>query len=195
MAVAGPKATPDRVRSTSPHGEDAAEGIDIRRLQASFPELEIIELIGRGGMGEVYRARQVNLDRVVAFKVLPPRLDADPTFAARFTREAQTLAKLNHPNIVTVFEFGERQGLFYLLMEYVDGADLRHLMRDNTLSPQDALGIISQICDALQYAHDLRVVHRDIKPENILVDQRGQVKTADFGLVKLLTPPLPSRYP
>jgi serine/threonine protein kinase len=194
LGAAMPESQAERVFTTGPHRAAVTGQLDIAHLQAAFPELEILDFIGRGGMGEVYRARQLNLDRVVALKVLPPQLDADPMFAERFTREARTLAKLNHPNIVTLFEFGERGGLFFLLMEYVQGTDLRRLMMDTSLTPHESLAIVSQICDSLQYAHDLNIVHRDVKPENILVDERGHVKIADFGLAKLLTPsgPAPS---
>jgi hypothetical protein len=96
------------------------------------------------------------------------------------------MAQLSHPNIVTVFDFGQAGGLYYFVMEYVDGANLRQLMHAGTLAPKEALAIIPQICDALQYAHDEGVVHRDIKPENILIDKKGRVKVADFGLSKLL---------
>ena len=154
-------------------------------LAARFPELEIQELIGRGGMGAVYKARQKNLDRLVALKILPPEIGRDPAFAERFAREAQAMARLNHPHIVGVYEFGERQALYFFVMEYIDGLNLRQLMASGNVSPKEALAIVPQICDALQFAHDQGIVHRDIKPENILLDRRGQVKIADFGLAKL----------
>lgn len=155
-------------------------------LVGQFPNLEILHLLGQGGMGAVYLARQTKLDRVVALKVLSPRLGNDPTFAERFIREAKTLAKLSHPNIVTVFDYGQTDNLNYLLMEYVDGVNLRDAIQSGKLTPKEALAIVPQICDALQYAHDAGVIHRDIKPENILLDQQGHVKIADFGLAKLL---------
>jgi len=151
-----------------------------------FPSLEILELLGRGGMGAVYKARQRQLDRVVALKILPPGIGDDPAFAERFTREARALAKLNHPGIVTIYDFGRANGLFYFLMELVDGVNLRQLLHTGRVSPREALAIVPQICDALQYAHDQGVVHRDIKPENILLDRLGRVKVADFGLAKLV---------
>jgi tRNA A-37 threonylcarbamoyl transferase component Bud32 len=155
-------------------------------LARHFPLLDILELMGQGGMGAVYKARQKGLDRVVALKILPPAAGRDPAFAERFTREARALARLNHPNIVTVHDFGQAGEYFYFLMEYVDGANLRQSIRARTLQPREALATIPQICDALQYAHDEGIVHRDIKPENILLDRRGRVKIADFGLAKLL---------
>jgi Flp pilus assembly protein TadD/HEAT repeat protein/predicted Ser/Thr protein kinase len=151
-----------------------------------FPQLEILELIGKGGMGAVYKARQKQLNRFVALKILPPGIGGDPAFAERFTREARALAQLNHPNIVTLYEFGESSGQFYFLMEFVDGVNLRQLLNTSRVAPREALAIVPQICDALQFAHDQGIVHRDIKPENILLDRRGRVKVADFGLAKLM---------
>ena len=157
-------------------------------LVAKFPNLEIQHLVGHGGMGAVYQARQKNLDRIVALKILSPKLGNDPAFAERFMREARTLAKLAHPNIITVFDFGEADHTYYLIMEFVDGVNLRDAISEGHLTTDEALSVIPQICDALQYAHDEGVVHRDIKPENILLDKRGRVKIADFGLAKLLDP-------
>ncbi len=153
-------------------------------LAAHFPQLEILDLIGRGGMGAVYKARQPALDRFVALKILPPQ--ASPDFAERFAREARSLARLNHPNIVGVYDFGQAAGYHYFVMEYVDGANLRQVEQDGRLEPAEALQIIRQICDALQYAHETGIVHRDIKPENILLDAQGRVKIADFGIAKIL---------
>jgi len=175
-----------------------------------FPNLEILERLGRGGMGVVYKARQKSVNRLVALKILAPERSADPQFAVRFQREAEALARLNHPNIVTLYEFGRTEtppthpasqpespnpqtprsaaGLYFFLMEFVDGVDLRQLLHGNRVSPREALAIVPQICDALQYAHDQGIVHRDIKPENILMDRRGRVKVADFGLAKMVEP-------
>ena len=125
-------------------------------LAAQLPQLEVLELIGKGGMGAVYRARQKELDRVVALKILPPGVSGDPTFAERFAREAKALAKLNHPNIVTIYDFGSVAGvadpgrpasalpatankMFYFVMEFVDGVNLRQLLRDRKLEPEEAL--------------------------------------------------------
>ena len=154
-------------------------------LGALLPQLEVCELIGQGGMGAVYRAVQRHLDRSVALKILPRERGADPDFAARFAREAKALARLNHPNLVAIHDYGQTDGWCWLVMEFVDGANLRQVMHTGRLSPQQALAIVPQLCDALQYAHDEGVVHRDIKPENILLDARGRVKIADFGLAKL----------
>jgi predicted Ser/Thr protein kinase len=163
-----------------------------------FPQLEILDLLGQGGMGTVFKARQTKLDRLVAVKIIRPETANDPAFAERFMREARTLARLNHPSIVAVHDFGEINleadggpsaisggTLYFFIMEYVDGANLRQLMQSGPISPQLTLGIVQQVCDALQFAHDEGVVHRDIKPENIMLDTKGRVKIADFGLAKL----------
>jgi predicted Ser/Thr protein kinase len=155
-------------------------------LAKLFPQLELLDLIGQGGMGAVYRARQPGLDRLVAIKILPPESTTDPGFAERFAREARALAKLNHPNIVGVYDFGQTGGLHYFLMEYVDGLNLRQLAQSGRVTPREALQIIPQMCDALQFAHEEGIVHRDIKPENVMVDKKGRVKITDFGLAKLL---------
>ena len=154
-------------------------------ISGRFPQLEIETVLGRGGMGVVYKARQKALERWVALKLLAPERTEDPVFAARFATEAQALARLHHPHIVTVYDFGRAGGYYYLLMEYVDGLSLRQLQQTARLAPAEALAIVPQICDALQYAHEQGVVHRDIKPENILVDRQGRVKVADFGLARL----------
>jgi serine/threonine protein kinase len=166
-------------------------------LASLFPQLEILELVGQGGMGAVYKARQKELDRIVALKVLPPDIGHDASFAERFAREAKALARLNHPGIVTLYEFGRAGGdtnreaahpqpLYYFLMEFVNGVNLRQVLEPGRMSSREALAIVPQICDALQYAHDQGIVHRDIKPENILLDRQGHVKVADFGLAKLV---------
>jgi serine/threonine protein kinase len=152
-----------------------------------FPQLEILECLGRGGMGVVYKARQKSLNRLVALKLLAPERAHDPQFAARFEKEARALAALNHPNIVTIHDHGQAGGYYFLLMEFVDGVTLRQLLAKERISAREALAIVPQICDALQFAHDQGIVHRDIKPENILMDRRGRVKVADFGLAKIVS--------
>ena len=161
----------------------------LEEVAAAFPKLEVLEKIGQGGMGVVFKARQPALDRIVALKILLPELGRDPAFAERFAREARVLGKLNHPNIVTVFEHGERDGFFYLLMEYVDGVNLRQAMRAGRFTPEQALAIVPGICDALQAAHAQGILHRDIKPENVLLDAAGGVKIADFGIARIVGDP------
>ncbi|MCF7674493.1 MAG: serine/threonine protein kinase [Akkermansiaceae bacterium] len=158
-------------------------------LAPHFPQLEIIECLGRGGMGIVYKARQPQLDRLVALKILAPERVDDVRFAERFRREGVSLARLDHPNIVTVFDTGEAGGFYYLLMEFVDGLNLREAIAGEKMPAREALAIVPLICAGLQYAHEQGVVHRDIKPENILLDKKGRVKIADFGVAKLVCGP------
>ncbi len=163
-----------------------SEPLSPAALAPHFPQLEILECLGRGGMGVVYKARQKALNRFVALKILAPERSTDSGFAERFTAEARTLASLNHPNIVTIHDFGESGGFYHLVMEYVDGVNLRQAMTAGRFTPEQALAIVPPVCEALQYAHDHGVVHRDIKPENLLLDQQGRVKVADFGIAKLM---------
>ena len=160
--------------------------LPLEQIAPHFPQLEILECLGRGGIGVVYKARQKILNRFVALKLLAPERVLDPKFAERFTREAQALAALNHPNIVTIHDFGQAGGFYYLLMEFVDGVNLRQLLRARKFTPEEALAIVPPLCDALQFAHDRGIVHRDIKPENLLLDKSGRVKVADFGIAKML---------
>jgi predicted Ser/Thr protein kinase len=182
----------------------------VDHLRPLFPQLEILELIGQGGMGAVYKARQPGLNRLVALKILPPAISGDPAtrdgslradpstrdgslradagFTDRFTREARLLARLQHPRIVAVHDVGVAGNLHYLLMEYVDGPNLRQVQRTGRLAPEQALRIVPEICEALQFAHDRGVVHRDIKPENVLLDRDGHVKITDFGIAKMIGP-------
>jgi serine/threonine protein kinase len=168
------------------HGKRAFVPPTIEELAPKFPQFEIRELIGQGGMGAVYKARQKQLERLVAIKILPPGIGEDRGFANRFAREAKAMARLNHPGIVTIHDFGCSEGLYYFVMEFVDGVNLHQLMKTGRVSPREALAIVPQICDALQYAHDQGIVHRDIKPENILLGRQGRVKVADFGLARLM---------
>ncbi len=179
-----PEAWRATVKSDPPAGLPAPSD-----LAARFPGLEVLELLGRGGMGCVYKARQVGLDRLVALKLLPPGSGTDATFVERFAREARALARLAHPAIVTVHDSGVSGDLCYFIMEFVDGMNLRQLLQrtdHGRLEPDEAMRIVGAVCDALEYAHEEGIVHRDIKPENILLDTRGRVKIADFGLAKLM---------
>jgi len=190
----------DRPEARQPHTPvpgadllaDAAERIpaaDLEalrlRVQSQLPDYELMESLGRGGMGAVFRARQVKLDREVAIKVLLPPPGEVEGWSERFQREAQALARLVHPGIVTVHDFGQGEDLAWIVMELVDGADLRQMLDEGRLPQAEALAIVPALCEALQYAHDQGVVHRDIKPENVLFDRFGGVKLVDFGLAKL----------
>jgi serine/threonine protein kinase len=168
-------------------------------LAPHFPQLEIIECLGRGGMGVVYRVRQKALNRLAALKLLAPERVTDAGFAERFTREAQALARLNHPNIVTIYDFGAttppqtpdaipHPPFYFLLMEFMDGVNLRQAMKAGRFTPEQALAIVPPVCEALQYAHEHGIIHRDIKPENLLLDKAGRLKIADFGIAKILEP-------
>ena len=158
----------------------------IKELSEHLVGYEVDTLIGRGGMGAVYRGRQTSLDRPVAIKILPPVIADRPGFRERFAREAKALAKLNHPNIVAVYDYGQAGPYAMLVMELVEGANLREVLAQGRLTPKESMEIVPQLCDALSYAHETGVVHRDIKPENLLFDTRGRLKITDFGLAKLL---------
>jgi serine/threonine protein kinase/Leucine-rich repeat (LRR) protein len=151
-----------------------------------FPQYEVLGLIGRGGMGAVYKARQRELDRIVAIKLLPLEVSVDRDFSARFRREARAMGKLSHPHIIAVFDFGTTsEGHLFFVMEFVEGANLHDMIRKVGIEPAQALIISAQVCTALAYAHEKGIVHRDIKPANVMVDLAGQAKVADFGLARL----------
>lgn len=159
-------------------------------LQPHFPQYEIRSLLGRGGMGAVYLAWQKSLSRHVAIKVMPPvAKDADHSYAERFKQEARSMAQLNHPGIIAVYDAGETaEGLLYFVMEYIEGTDVHQMVAAaGKLLPEHALAITAHVCEALAYAHAAGIIHRDIKPANIMVDRQGNVKVADFGLAKLAT--------
>lgn len=151
----------------------------------NFDGWRIESLLGSGGMGRVYRARQESLHRPVAIKVLPPERSSDAQFVHRFHREAQILASLSHPHIVQVIDRGVVEGHLYLVMEYVDGESLRQRMRRGLIPPKEGYRILRDVLDALAHAHKRGVVHRDIKPENVLLSSDGIVKVADFGLSRV----------
>ena len=154
-------------------------------LSELLPNYEIVALIDRGGMGAVYKAVQLNLDRTVAIKLLPMEVAVDPEFETRFSREARTMAKLEHPNIVRIYDFGDIEGQFYFVMEYVEGSDLMRHIREGDLEVDEVCDIACKLCDALQYAHERGIVHRDLKPANVLVTNDKEPKLADFGLAKM----------
>ena len=149
----------------------------------------VVASVGAGGMGEVYRARDTTLRRDVALKILPEALAADPERVQRFTREAQTLAALNHPNIAQIHGFEDRGDTRALVMEFVEGEDLAARLTHGPFALGEALSIARQIAEALAAAHDQGIVHRDLKPANIKIRPDGTVKVLDFGLAKVLEPP------
>ncbi len=147
-----------------------------------FGPYEITAPLGAGGMGEVYRARDSKLGRDVALKVLSPALAGDANYMARFTREAQVLASLNHPNIAAIYGLEESGGVRALVMELVEGRTLAELISAGPLPMDEALGIARQIAEALEAAHEKGIVHRDLKPANVKITTAGVVKVLDFGL-------------
>ena len=157
----------------------------LAEIAEHFPELEILELIGAGGMGAVYKVRQPKLDRVLALKILSLELAGEQGFAERFEREAKLLARLHHPGVVTIFDSGRAGPFFHFLIEFVDGVNLREAMATGRFEPAYALEVAGRVCEALAFAHGRGVLHRDIKPENILIGSDGGVKLADFGIAKL----------
>src|SRR5690242_1282127 len=157
-----------------------------------FGPYEIVAAIGAGGMGEVYRARDLKLGREVAIKVLPSSLTGDPDRLARFTREAQVLAALNHPNIAAIHHVEETSNGPALVMELVEGETLADRIARGPIPLEEALPIAKQIAEALEAAHEQGIVHRDLKPANIKVRPDGTVKVLDFGLAKLTEPPATS---
>ena len=155
--------------------------VDTRRIG----NFELIERIGQGGMGAVFKARQISMDRIVALKILPPRLAKQPTFIERFLREAHACARLSHPNIVSGIDVGEDGGVYYFAMEYVEGSSAKRLIREGGLPEEQVLKIGRDIAGALAHAHRLGILHRDIKPDNILIDKDGTTKLCDLGLARL----------
>jgi predicted Ser/Thr protein kinase len=174
--------------TSEPSDSQPPNSQDIVRIRTLFPELDIERTLGQGGMGVVYLARQKHLNRPVALKIIAPEIAGDPTFAERFSREARTTARLTHGNVAMVFDFGEVDGVYFMIMEYVEGRNLRQLITSGGLSTHSTVNTILQVCDALHYAHLAGVVHRDIKPENVIVTPAGNVKVVDFGLAKLTDP-------
>ena len=145
---------------------------------------EILEPIGKGGMGEVFRARDEKLDRDVALKVLPDLLASDPDRLARFQREAKLLASLNHPGIASIYGFEESDGVQALVLELVERPTLAERIAEGPISPDEALAIAYQMADALEAAHAEGVIHRDLKPTDVRIKEDGTVKVLDFGLAK-----------
>ena len=146
---------------------------------------QILEKLGEGGMGVVYKARDTHLDRFVAIKVLPPERVADPERKRRFVQEAKAASALNHPNIITIHDIAHEDGMDFMVMEFVPGKTLEQLIGRKGLKLNETLKYSIQIADALARAHAAGIVHRDLKPSNIMVDEHGLVKVLDFGLAKL----------
>src|SRR5215212_4719021 len=157
-------------------------------IRETLGHYEILRPIGAGGMGEVFVARDPKLGRKVAIKLLPSRLASEQDTLSRFTQEARSASALNHPNIVTIHEVGADEGAPFIVMEYIDGRDLRMLIAEGPLSVRQVLDIGVQIADGLAAAHERGIVHRDLKPENIMVTHDGYVKILDFGLAKVVGP-------
>ena len=174
---------PTQLNSQSPSG---IENEPFLPAGAKIGQYEIKVMLGRGGMGTVYKAFQPMLERFVAIKILPAKLAVDQEFTTRFNREAKALAGLSHPNIVGIYDIGQESGHFYFVMEFIEGVTVRELMAQGKLPAQEALKIVPQLCEALEYAHSEGVIHRDIKPENIMIDKKGRVKIADFGLARII---------
>jgi len=179
------KALAKEVKKRYQRVEDLANDLkNLVEVATAVKNYQLLQKIGAGGMGEVFLAEDRELDRKVALKFLPPQYTADPDFKIRFKREAQMAAKLNHPNIVTIYEIGEFQNRSYIAMEYIEGESLKEKMTRGKLPIKEALDIMMQTCAGLSKAHRANVTHRDIKPANILINLDGQVKIVDFGLAK-----------
>ena len=154
----------------------------------TIPGFHLLSVCGYGGMGAVYKARQVSMDRLVAIKVLTPSLAEDPAQVERFHREARAVAQLNHPNIIRGLDVGEASGLHYFVMEYVDGRTVQEILRtDGRLPEARALEIARQIALALEHARRAGIIHRDVKPDNIIINRKGAAKLADLGIARDLT--------
>ena len=154
-------------------------------LGQTFQQYRIVQKLGEGGMGEVYLADDLELHRKVALKFLPAQLSSNPDLKARFKREAQAAAALNHPNIITIYQVGEVNNQAFIAMEYVEGKSLRDMLNEEGVPQEQALDIVIQCCEGLGMAHEHGIVHRDVKPANIMVDRYGRVKILDFGLAKV----------
>jgi serine/threonine protein kinase len=181
-AASDPGATADFAGAVAAASESAREQLAESRVLGGY---KLERKLGQGGMGEVYLARQLSLDRAVALKVMRPQWSSNPTFVARFTREAYAAAQLVHHNVVQIYDFGEDRESAYFSMEFVDGMSLGQLTaQKKVLDPEQAAGYVLQAARGLKFAHDRSMIHRDVKPDNLLINRRGVVKVADLGLVK-----------
>src|SRR5262249_1706703 len=156
------------------------------RMPEKIQRYEIVERIGRGGMGMIFKAHDPVLDRTVALKVISPEIEVTDELRARFFREAQACARLAHPNIVTVYDMGEENGRLFIVMEFLEGFELRRLITQRKpLALEEKLSVMVQVCDGLHYAHQRGIVHRDIKPGNIFLVHNGPAKILDFGIAQM----------
>src|SRR3982750_627381 len=155
-------------------------------IGSQINQYKILEKIGSGGQGTVYKALDTKLNRTVVIKVLPPELTQRTANFKRFEREAQLCSQLDHPNICTIYDFHEANGVYYIAMQYVEGKNVRQLVAGRPLELKSALSIAIQVTDALAFAHSKNIIHRDIKAGNVMVTESGQAKILDFGLAKLL---------
>src|SRR3990172_7601473 len=154
-------------------------------MSEQIGKYRIVERIGRGGMGTVYKAHDPVLDRLVALKVISGEGEVTEELKARFYREAQACAKLSHPNIVVVHDLGEDAGKLFIVMEFLDGQELKYLIERKALSLEEKLALMVQVCDGLHFAHQKGIIHRDIKPGNIFVLRNKQAKILDFGIARI----------
>jgi serine/threonine protein kinase len=160
------------------------EAPSLEVLSGLLPAYEFDSFIAQGGMGAVYKARQRALDRDVAIKILPRELGEDPDFRQSFETEARAMARLNHPNLIGVYDSGDIDGMLYIVMEYVNGKSLYHSAYNLAVDPEQAAALVKGICDGLAHAHENGVIHRDIKPANILLNEKVVPKIGDFGLAR-----------
>lgn len=168
--------------SADPAPQDSAREAYVGKVLGGC---QLLEKVGHGGMGMVFKAKQLNLGRIVAVKVLPGNLAKDASFVRRFYQEARSAAQLNHGNIIHINDFGEHQGIYYFVMEFVDGPNLKEILKTcERFEIPRAISIVIQVCHALRHAHNRSIIHRDIKPENIMITEEGIVKLADLGLAK-----------
>ena len=158
----------------------------VEELQLRLPQMEILSFIGHGGMGTYYRARHPQLNRISAIKILPYDRNLDAALIEGFKKEAKAMARLSHPNIIGIYELLETDSVLYLVMEYVDGDIFERLINTRYFDLEEILAIISQICSALNHAHENGVIHRDLRPGNTMLDQSGKIKVGDFGLARLM---------
>lgn len=157
-------------------------------IPARIGHFKILGKIGKGGMGDIYKAIQEPLNRIVALKVLPPNLSRDGEFSKRFEIEAKAISLLQHQNVVSIFDYGEEDGLQYFAMQYVDGTDLGRYIAENKMLPlTEIVDLSKQICRGLRYAHSCNIIHRDIKPQNVLLEKNGVARLSDFGIAKIFS--------